>query len=127
MWVDGQRHAAAGLPPGKTRYPLYRRLDRPQGRSGQVRKISHTTDIRSPDRQPLSESLLTSLSGSTFLHTYRRLIQKASGLTTVHEVDKAYGVLTLIFFNIVPFRSYILRPTFLPLLETFCELLFRDV
>ena len=26
--------------PGKTRYPLYRRLGGPQGRSGQVRKIS---------------------------------------------------------------------------------------
>ena len=28
------------LPPGKTRYPLYRRLGGLQGRSGQVRKIS---------------------------------------------------------------------------------------
>jgi hypothetical protein len=28
------------LPPGKTRYPLYRRLGRPQGRSGQKRKIA---------------------------------------------------------------------------------------
>ena len=28
------------LRPGKTRYPLYRRLGGPQGRSGQVRKIS---------------------------------------------------------------------------------------
>ena len=28
------------LPPGKTWYPLYRRLGGPQGRSGQVRKIS---------------------------------------------------------------------------------------
>jgi len=28
------------LPPRKTWYPLYRRLDGPQGRSGQVRKIS---------------------------------------------------------------------------------------
>ena len=27
-------------PPGKTQYPLYRRLAGPQGRSGQVRKIS---------------------------------------------------------------------------------------
>ena len=27
------------LPPGKTRYPLYRRLGGPQGRSGQVQKI----------------------------------------------------------------------------------------
>ena len=28
------------LPPGRNRYPLYRRLGGPQGRSGQVRKIS---------------------------------------------------------------------------------------
>jgi len=56
-----------------------------------------------------------------------RFVQKVSGLTMVHEVDKAYRVLTLIVFNIVPFHSYRLRPTLLPLLETFCELLFRDV
>ena len=30
----------AGLPPGKTRYPLYRGLGGPQGQSGQVWKIS---------------------------------------------------------------------------------------
>jgi len=54
-------------------------------------------------------------------------VQKVSGLATVNEVDKAYGVLTLIIFNIVAFHSYTLRPTFLPLLETFYELLFRDV
>ena len=36
----GQRHATADLPPGKTRYPLYRRLGGPQGRTGQVGKIS---------------------------------------------------------------------------------------
>ena len=40
MEVDGQRQALAALPVGKTRYPLYRRLDGPQGRSGHVRKIS---------------------------------------------------------------------------------------
>ena len=36
--VSGQRHAPVGLPPGKTRYPLYRRLGGPQSRSGRVRK-----------------------------------------------------------------------------------------
>ena len=36
----GQRHAPAALPPGNTRYPLYGRLGRSQGRSGLVRKIS---------------------------------------------------------------------------------------
>ena len=48
-------------------------------------------------------------------------------MTTVHEVDKANAVLIQIVFKIVPFRSYTLRPTFLTLMETFCELLFRDV
>jgi hypothetical protein len=38
--VGGQRQAPAVLPPRKTRYPLYRRLGGPQGRSGRVRKIS---------------------------------------------------------------------------------------
>ena len=45
------------LPPGKTRYPLYRKLGWPQGRSGQVRKISPLTGIRSLDRPALSQSL----------------------------------------------------------------------
>jgi hypothetical protein len=40
MGVGGQRHAPAALPPGKTRYPLYTKLDGPQGRSGQLWKIS---------------------------------------------------------------------------------------
>jgi hypothetical protein len=38
--VGGQHHAPTALPPGNTRYPLYRRLGGPQGRSGRVRKIS---------------------------------------------------------------------------------------
>ena len=53
----GQHHAPAALPPGKTRYPLYRRLGGPQGRSGRVRKNSPPTAIRSPDRPARSESL----------------------------------------------------------------------
>jgi hypothetical protein len=43
-------HPGRSLPPGKTRYPLYRRLGGPQGRSGQVRKISppHRDSIPGP-------------------------------------------------------------------------------
>jgi hypothetical protein len=52
MRVSGQRHAPAALPPGRTRYPLYRTLGGPQGRSGQVQKISpppgFDTDIAVP-------------------------------------------------------------------------------
>jgi len=60
---------------------------------------------------------LFSLNTVQSVHT--SFVQTVSGLTTVYEVDKAYVVLTLIAFNTVPFRSYTLRPTILPLLETF--------
>jgi len=36
------------LPPGKTRYPLYRRLGGSQGRSGRAENLV-PTEIRSPD------------------------------------------------------------------------------
>ena len=52
MGVGGQRHAPAALPPGKVRYPLYRRLVGPQGRS-----VRLPIGIRSPDRPARSESL----------------------------------------------------------------------
>ena len=38
--AGGHYHAPAALPLGKTRYPLCRRLDGPQGRSERLRKIS---------------------------------------------------------------------------------------
>ena len=38
--MGGQRNAPDALHSGMTRYPLHRRLDGPQGRSGRVRKIS---------------------------------------------------------------------------------------
>jgi len=43
------------LPPGKTRYPFYRRLGGPQGRSGQAENLV-PTEIRSPDRPALNKS-----------------------------------------------------------------------
>jgi len=44
------------LPPGKTRYPFYRRLGVPQGRSRRAENLVPTW-IRSPDRQARSQSL----------------------------------------------------------------------
>jgi hypothetical protein len=40
MGVGGQRHDLAALPPGKTWYPLHKRLGEAQGRSERVRKMS---------------------------------------------------------------------------------------
>ena len=54
MVVGSQRHAPAALPPGKTRYPLYRRQGRPLGRSGQVRKISPPPEFDPRTVQPVA-------------------------------------------------------------------------
>ena len=51
------------LPPGKTWYPLYRRLGGPQGRSGLVRKISlHRDSIPGPS-SPQAVAIPTALPG----------------------------------------------------------------
>jgi len=52
--VGGQRHAPAALPSGKTRYSLYRRLGGPQGRSGQVWKISPSPGLDRLTVQPVA-------------------------------------------------------------------------
>jgi len=55
--VGDQRHVPVALPPGKIRYPLYRRLTGSHSRSGRVRKISPPTGIRSPSRPARIQSL----------------------------------------------------------------------
>jgi len=52
--VGGLRHAPVALPPGKTRYPLYRRLGEPQGWPGRVRKISSPQGFDPRTVQPVA-------------------------------------------------------------------------
>ena len=71
--MSGQRHALAALyPRGKTRYPLYRKLGGPQGRSGRAENLART-GIRSPDRPKRSQSL--------YSLSYPTHIKKTSGKT----------------------------------------------
>ena len=55
--VGGQRYSPAALLPGKTRYPLYRRLGGPQGWAERCGISRPPTGIRSPDRPARSELL----------------------------------------------------------------------
>ena len=55
--------------PGKTQYPLYRRLGGPQGRSGWVWKISPSTGF---DPRPIQ--LVTSLYTFIYIHTHTHVI-----------------------------------------------------
>ena len=69
--MSGQQHAPARtLPPGKTRYPLYRRLGGPQGRPGRTENL-FPTGIRSRTVQPVVVAIPTELPGpQTYIHTY---------------------------------------------------------
>ena len=49
-----ESHSGRSLPPGKTRYPLYGGLGGPQGRSGQVRKISPPPGFDPRSVQPIA-------------------------------------------------------------------------
>jgi len=79
--VGGQRHAPAALPPWKTRYPLYRRLGGPHGRSGQVRKISPPTGFDLWTVQPIA-SHYTDWAIPTHICLRRRHIINPSGAPT---------------------------------------------
>jgi hypothetical protein len=52
--VGNQHRAPAALPPGKTRYPLYKRLGGPQGRSGRMRKIPPLPEFDPRTVQPVA-------------------------------------------------------------------------
>ena len=54
MWVGGQHHAPAALSPGKTRFPLYRRLGGPQGRSAEILASQRDRPARSESLYRLS-------------------------------------------------------------------------
>ena len=75
-------HSGRSLSPGKTWYLLHRRLGGPQGRSGQVRKISPPTGIRSPARPSRSQSLYR-LSYMAQFYIYLSVYSLASPLTTL--------------------------------------------
>ena len=74
MGVGVQRHAPAALPPGKTRYPLYRRLGGPQGRSGQVRKISPPKGFDPRTVQPVASRYTDCVVPAHFRSSYRSRI-----------------------------------------------------
>jgi hypothetical protein len=66
------------LPPGKTHYPLYRRLIGPQGRSGQVWKTS---------LPPSFDPRTVQLAASRYTDYASRLITSASTGTKISDRD----------------------------------------
>ena len=69
----GERSASRpgrSLPRGKSWYPLYRRLGGPQGRSGQVRKISPPPGFDPRTVQPVASRYTNYATRPTIFHIY---------------------------------------------------------
>jgi hypothetical protein len=69
------------LPPGKTRYPLYRRLGGPQGRSGRSENLV-PTGIRPRTLQPVVNRYTDWATGPTWIVHTNLLIQNMTALLT---------------------------------------------
>ena len=78
MVMGVQRHAPAALPPGKTRYPLYRKLGEPDGRSGRVRKILPPPGFDPRTVQPIFIIVITIIISSSIMQG------RASTLLVLH-------------------------------------------
>ena len=78
----------SNLPPGKTWYPLYRRLGRPQGRSGQARKISPPPGFDPRTVQPVAVAIPTELPG-TYTHK-RKMHAKLWGEGVAYRPAQQY-------------------------------------
>jgi len=96
MALEGGEGSASrpdrSLPPGKTRYPLYRRLGGPQGRSGQVRKVSPPTGSDPRTVQPVASCYIDCATRPTESAVVFRKIVRSS--TVVEWTSMAVGDLT---------------------------------
>ena len=95
LFLDhGTRRGERSLPPGKTRYPLYRRLGGHHGRSGQVRKISSLPGFDPWTAQPVASRYTYY---ATRLTKYRA---RQSLFSTVKYTVVEQSLLTLIEGNL---------------------------
>jgi hypothetical protein len=101
--VGCQRHAPVGLPPGKTRYPLHRRLGWPQGRSGQVRKISPLTGFDPRTVHPVASRYTDWTIPDLYLKIYGILFHY------IQTTTRTFSYTTLSFRIVVVLRTTWLR------------------
>ena len=89
--MGGQHHAPAALPPGKTRYPLYSWLGRPQGRSGRVRKISSPPGFDPRTVQPV-RSRYTDWAIAAHTSTWQDFRKECNWAEELKDVMKVFEV-----------------------------------
>ena len=91
------------LPPEKTRYPLYRRLGGPQGRSGQARKLSPLPGFDPRTVQPVA-SRYTDYATRPTINTYLRLYLVLRQINIPIPVDKTIIAEVELRYKSIAFR-----------------------
>jgi hypothetical protein len=117
--VSGQRHVpAAFYPPGKTRYPLYRRLDKPQGRSGQVRKISPSPGFDPRTVQPVASRYTDWATQPTLACNNWENLRKVSASSRIEQGNSRIQAVRITYE--LPERKLVLLQYLIMLLELYC-------
>ena len=114
--LEGGEWSAAGpgrtLPPGKTRYPLYRRLGGPQGRSGRAENLAPPR-FEFPAVQPVAQSLYRlshPAHGKAISITYSECVYVA--LVIQHAKSMRFFILSSVACLAVPhFFTSLIRST----------------
>ena len=88
---------SSSLPPGKTRYPLYSRLGGPQGRSGEVRKISPPPGFDPRTVQPVASRYADYATRPTDLLLLLLLLLSLMCLISTHT----YFIFSVLLFLVV--------------------------
>jgi len=88
------------LPPGKTRYPLYRRMGGPQGRSGRAENLV-PTGIRSRTVQPVAQSLYRLSYSAPRLNQYKNKLIIYVSFVAIRCADVTFWIAQYsLFWNI---------------------------
>ena len=112
-------HPGRFLPPGKTRYPLYRRLGGPQGPYGQVRKISPPPGFDPQTVQPVAsrynDYATRPTSGSLVVPLLARHFQKLTELSFT-----SICILNMYVLNFYVFLTFVVQMTLLMKTDISC-------
>jgi len=99
MWVDGQRHAPAALPPGKTRYPFVQEAGWAPGPVWTCAENLAPTGMGSQTVQPAASRYTDGAIPARHIHTVQHFMTNASTFISASVSASISVLLFLLLFN----------------------------